>query len=109
MITAIRRGDVFIARFFKDKARPGVVVRADVWRKSNNVTMCQLTELAEHFNLTRTRVRLRNREGTGTVQMVVQIDRVQTLPVHRIGQYVDHLTAAEMQAIDRGLRLWLDL
>lgn len=64
MALVIRRGDVFVARFFKDKACPGVVVRSDVWRKSDNVTMCQLTESAEQFNLARTRVQVRNREGT---------------------------------------------
>lgn len=105
----IRRGDVFVVQFFKDQARLGVVVRADLWRRSENVTLCQLTGSDQHFNLARSRVKVRDRAGTGTVEMVVEVDRLQTLPLARIGKYVDHLTVAEMRAIDDGLRLWLDL
>ncbi len=86
-----------------------MVVRADIWRKSDNVTLCQLTSSDEHFNLARTRVKVRDRAGAGTVEMVVEVDRLQTLPITRIGKYVDHLAISEMHAVDAGLRLWLNL
>ncbi|MGH8501578.1 MAG: type II toxin-antitoxin system PemK/MazF family toxin [Gammaproteobacteria bacterium] len=103
----IKRGDVVWAKLFKDKTRRSVVVRSSRFHKSDNYTVCPISSSDKHFNLVRTYV---DPGMSGLdVRSVVETDRLQTVPGARIGKLVGRLTAAEMQAIDEGLRLWLDL
>jgi len=103
----VKRGDVVWAEIFKDKPRRCVVVRSSRFQTSENYTVCPISSSDKHFDLVRVDVA----PGVSglEVRSVVETDRLQTLPVARLGKVVGRLTVAEMEAIDRSLRLWLDL
>lgn len=104
-MTIIRRGDIVTVQFRGDRARLAVVVRSDLWRQSENFTLVPLTGSNKHFKAVRAYIRVRTSTGTGTVGLVAETDRMQWVPHGKIDRVVDHLTAAEMHALDRGLKI----
>ncbi len=102
----LERGDVVTALFFKDKPRPGVVIRASRYVESENVTLCPLTSTLAGGPL-----RVRVMPGMSGMQQVSEIIpyRITTLPVHRVGEPIGRLPSSELHEMDSVLRDWLAL
>jgi mRNA-degrading endonuclease toxin of MazEF toxin-antitoxin module len=102
----LARGDVVTALFFKDKPRPGVVVRADRYIDSENVTLCPVTSTLAGGPL-----RVRLMPGSSGLERESEIVpyRITTLPGHRVAGPVGHLSSAELRELGAVLRDWLDL
>jgi mRNA interferase MazF len=104
---ALNRGDVAWALFYKDKSRPGVVVRHDVYAASDNITLCPITSVISGSPL---RPRVARGKGSGLRKdSEVMVYRIATLPPHRVRDVIGRLTAAELRAVDAALKRWLDL
>lgn len=103
----LNRGDVVWALFYPDKARPGVVMRHDVYAASDNITLCPITSVISGSLL---RPRVARGKGSGLAKdSEVMVYRVATLPLHRIRDVTGRVTAAEMRTVDAALKRWLDL
>lgn len=103
----LHRGDVVLALFYKDKSRPGVIVRHDVYAASDNVTLCPITSILSGSTL---RPRVARSKGSGlSSDSEVMVYRVATLPMHRVSDVIGRLTVTEMRAVDAALKRWLDL
>lgn len=102
----LARGDVVTALFFKDKPRPGVVVRASRYADSENLTLCPITGTLAGGPL-----RVRVMPGPSGLERESEIVpyRVTTLPAHRVSEAVGRLSGAELRELDDVLRDWLDL
>ncbi len=103
---SLERGDVVTALFFKDKPRPGVVVRANRYAESENVTLCPLTGTLAGGPL-----RVRVMPGTSGLERESEIlpYRITTLPAHRVGDAIGHLSNTELQEMEAVLQDWLEL
>lgn len=102
----LARGDVVTALFFRDKARPGVVVRADRYIDSENVTLCPITSTLAGGPL---RVRMSPGPSGLARESEIVPYRVTTLPMNRVGAPIGHLFGAELRELSAVLRDWLDL
>lgn len=104
---ALTRGDIAWARFYKDKTRPGVVVRNDAYGGGNNITLCPLTgTVSGHF----LRPLVARGKGSGlTANSEVMVNRIATLPSARVQNLIGRVSAAEMRDIDTALTHWLGL
>jgi len=102
----LERGQVVTALFFKDKPRPGVVVRASRYAQSDNVTLCPVTSTLAGGPL-RVRV-LSGKSGLETESEILPY-RITTLPGHRIGDSIGRLSNSELRAMDGVLKDWLEL
>lgn len=102
----LERGDVVTALSFKDKPRPGVVIRASRYVESENVTLCPLTSTLAGGPL-----RVRVASGMSGLERESEVlpYRITTLPVHRIGKPVGRLSHSEQHELDSVLRDWLAL
>lgn len=104
---ALKRGDIAWALFYKDKPRPGVVVRHDVYAVSDSITLCPITSVISDSPL---RPRIANGKGSGlSTDSEVIVYRIATLPLQRVRDVIGRLTAAEMNAVDAALKRWLCL
>jgi mRNA-degrading endonuclease toxin of MazEF toxin-antitoxin module len=105
-VKRLERGDVVTALFFKDKPRPGVVIRASRYVESENVTLCPLTSTLAGGPL-----RVRVMPGLSGLKRESEIlpYRITTLPAHRIGEPIGRLSYSESHEMDSVLREWLAL
>lgn len=103
---ALNRGDVALA-FFKDKVRPGVVMRHDIYAASDNITLCPITSISSSGLL---RPPVAGGKGSGLSRnSEVMVYRIATLPPHRVKEVIGRLTAAEMHGVDAAVQHWLGL
>lgn len=102
----LERGDLVTVLFFKEKPRPGVVVRADCYAQSENVTLCPVTSTLAGGPL-----RVRVNPGMSGLEQESEVIpyRITTLPENRIGEYIGRLSKSQLRELDGILRDWLDL
>jgi mRNA interferase MazF len=108
----LKRGDIVIGAQrgdFTGKPRPYVVVqRETTLPDSMTVTACPITTVL--LGPGALRVSLAADAVTGLDDpSEVEVDRITTLRKSRIRQQVGSVPADGMAAVDRGLKLWLDL
>lgn len=105
---AIRRGTVVIVRVPRDKARPAVVVRADLFAGLSHATVVPLTsELYESATL---RIDLEPTPENGLrLASQAMIDWPITVRFSDMGEVVGRLDAATMRAITRQLAVALGI
>lgn len=104
---SLNRGDVVWAVFYKDKPRPGLVVRHDVYAASDNITLCPITSAISASPL---RPQVAGGKGSGLAKdSEVMVYRITTLPSHRVRDVIGRLTAGELRAVDAALKRWLNL
>ncbi|WP_375404214.1 type II toxin-antitoxin system PemK/MazF family toxin [uncultured Sphingomonas sp.] len=108
----MKRGDIVIGAQrgdFTSKPRPYVVVqRETTLSDSATVTVCPVTTIL--FGSGDLRIPLDSDATTGLDEpSEVEVDRITTLRRSRIRRRVGSAPAEGMAAIDRGLKLWLDL
>ncbi|WP_375428990.1 type II toxin-antitoxin system PemK/MazF family toxin [uncultured Sphingomonas sp.] len=108
----MKRGDIVIGAQrgdFTGKPRPYVIVqRETTLPDSATVTVCPITTVL--LGPGDLRIPLVADSTTGLDDpSEVEVDRITTLRKIRIRRHVGFMPAASMAAVDRGLKLWLDL
>jgi mRNA interferase MazF len=104
----VRRGVVVLVRLPRDKARPAVVVRADLLSELSYATVLPITtDVRAGFSL---RIDLAPTEENGLrAASQVMVDWPQTVRFSDIGQAIGCLDMATMQAITRQMAVVLGI
>ena len=103
---SLERGHLVTALFFNDKPSTWVVVRANRYAQSDNITLCPITSTLAGGPL---RVRVTPGESGLETESEILPYRITTLPGHRVGDPIGRLSNSELRAMDCVLRDWLEL
>ena len=108
---ACRRGDVVLAVLSGDygKPRPAVVVQSNLFNATHaSVALCPAS--SEITGLTLFRVPIAGSQATGLAKdSEIMVDKIIAAKRERIRRKIGRLSPAQLQMVDRALRLWLDL
>jgi mRNA interferase MazF len=109
---ALKRGDVVTVASgsgYGGKPRPAIVVQADLFNETHaSITVVPVTSTRVDAPLFR--VPVAARRGTGLrAPSQVMVDKIVSVPRERIGGRIGQIAAADLEGIDRALRLWLSL
>jgi mRNA interferase MazF len=110
-LVRFRRGDLVISVLSGDyrKPRPAVVVQADLFTDSHaSVVPCPLSSDILDLPLFRVMLPAANIRGLER-DSEVMIDKIGAVDRRRVRRHIGRLSPAQMQSIDRALRLWLEL
>ncbi len=102
----LERGELVTALFFKDKPRPGVVVRASRYAQGENISLCPIASTLAGGPL---RVRVMPGKSGLEAESEILPYRITTLPRHRIGDPIGRLSNSELRVLDSVLKDWLEL
>ena len=105
---AIRRGAIVLVQLPRDKARPAVVVRSDLFAELAYAAVLPITtELRPGFSV---RIDIEASEGTGLrLPSQVMVDWPQTIRLSAIGEVIGAVDLPTMHAITRALALILGI
>ena len=103
----MKRGDVFHVVFpgAYGKARPAVIIQADMIEQPNSVTFLPLTDGITPDETLRITIAASAENGL-PAQSQVMINWATTVPKKRIGQQIGHLSEDDMNAINRALTVF---
>ena len=106
------RGDIVVVATkgaYTGKPRPVVIVQAQLFNPTHaSVTVCPVT--SECIDAPLFRITLLPGERTGLLTASqVMVDKVVSVPRPSIGRTIGRCSPEELDAIDDGLRRWLDL
>jgi mRNA interferase MazF len=111
MIETCRRGDMVLAVLSGDygKPRPAVVVQSDLFNQAHaSVVLCPAS--SELTGLTMFRVSIAASHETGLLQdSEIMVDKIIAAKRERLRRKIGRLSPAQMNLVDRALRLWLQL
>lgn len=105
------RGDVVIAVFGRDygKPRPALVVQSDAFNPTHaSMILCPISSEITGLYFARVRVPPSAQNGL-ELESEIMVDKLATVASQRIRQQIGRLTRAQMETVDRTLRIWLDL
>jgi mRNA interferase MazF len=104
----VKRGDVFHVVFpgAYGKARPAVIIQADMLKQPNSVTFLLLTDEIICDRRLRITINANSDNGLQSTSQVM-IEAINTVPRKRVGEKIGHLSAADMTAITRALAVFL--
>lgn len=102
----LARGDVVRTLFLKGQAGQALVIRADRYIGSENVTLCPVTSTLAGGPL---RVRVMPGQSGLERESEVVPYRIITLPGRRVGAPIGQLSSTEMRELNAVLRDWLNL
>ena len=111
MSESYRRGDMVLTALSGDygKPRPAVIVQSDLFNEVHaSLVLCPITSEASGLTLFRIHVPA----GTGNglrKDSEVMIDKIAAARRERVKRRIGRLSPDQMKAIDRALRLFLDL
>jgi mRNA interferase MazF len=106
----LTRGDVVVLVLPRayGKPRPGVIVQSDLYQGHASLTVLPISTTEVEDNLVR--VLVAPRADNGLVEpSFVMVDKIQTVPVGKVGQRIGRLPDDLMQEIDRALTLFLGI
>lgn len=108
---AVERGAVVICTISGElgKPRPAVVVQSDLFNETHaTVVLCPIS--SEITGLDLFRVGIPANASTGLrADSEVMVDKLSAVRRHRIRKRVGRLSDAQMEVVDRAIRMWLDL
>lgn len=111
-MTELHRGDVVFygeRGEYQGKLRPGVVVQRNATLgAAPSVTICGITSTAVPTNIARVAVMPSPTNGLD-VPSYVMVDKIASISRARIRTIFGALAPDEMLAVDRALKLWLEL
>jgi mRNA interferase MazF len=110
-LVRFRRGDLVISVLSGDygKPRPAVVVQADLFNDSHaSVVLCPLSSDIRNLPLFRVMLPAANVRGLDK-DSEVMVDKIGAVDRRRVRRRIGRLSPAQMQSVDRALRLWLEL
>lgn len=108
----MKRGDIVVVATrgaYTGKPRPVVIVQAQLFNPTHaSVTVCPVT--SECIDAPLFRVTLPPGQRTGLLSASqVMVDKVVSVPKPAIGRAIGRCSPEELEAIDDGLRRWLNL
>jgi mRNA interferase MazF len=107
----MKRGDIVIAVTPGDygKPRPAAVVQSDLFNPTHaSITLCPITSHLVDAPLFR--IDLPPTKDNGLeVPSQIMVDKITTVRRDRLRQPIGYLTPAELDILNRALRLWLQL
>ena len=107
----MKRGAIVVvaARGASGKPRPAVVVQSDLFNPTHaSVTICPITPDCVDAPLFRLTLPLGARTGLKSVSQVM-IDKIVSVPRGAISGETGHCDVGELDAVNDGLRRWLEL
>lgn len=94
---------------YTGKPRPALVVQSDLFNPTHaSVTLCPITSDCVDAPLFRLTLPPGSRTGLRSVSQVM-IDKPVSVPRSAISEEIGECSAGEMEAVDDGLRRWLQL
>jgi len=108
---AFRRGDPVVCSLPGDfgKPRPAIVVQSDLFHLPHaSIVICPITSVLTGLELFRVRIGASDSTGLRS-DSEVMIDKVSAIKIDRVSRKIGRLSSAQMELVDRALRLWLDL
>jgi mRNA interferase MazF len=105
----MKRGSIVIAAFTGDygKSRPAVVVQTDILHRLPSVVLCPITSTIQ-VGLEELRVNIAPTKENGLREKSqVMIDKIVTVPRHRIGQVIGDTDIATMAKVTASLAVLL--
>jgi mRNA interferase MazF len=102
----VNRGDVVVAVLPRDKPRPAIVLRADRFAEHHLITLVPMTTELQDAPLLRIDVVATDDNGLREPSQAM-VDRITSIVTRYVGQVVGHLAEGDMQAIDRGVMVYL--
>ncbi len=108
----MKRGEIytFVGKGdFSSKPRPGLIVQSDLFNDYHpSVSVCPITSSLTGDHLFR--ILIHRAEGNGLeADSEIEIDKLQSVRMTKVGQFVGALSGEELDIVDEALRLWLDL
>jgi mRNA interferase MazF len=111
-MTELRRGDVVYygeRGEFSGKLRPGVVIQRNATLEdAPSITICGITSTAIPDKLARVALIPSPANGLEMASFVM-VDKIASIRRQRVRQIFGRLDPEDLIAVDRALRLWLDL
>jgi mRNA interferase MazF len=107
----LRRGDLVITVFSGDygKPRPAVVVQSDLFNDSHaSVVLCPVSSSLKGLPLFRVMLTAASTRGLER-DSEVMVDKIGAVDRRKVRQRIGQLSRTQMQAVDRALRVWLEL
>ncbi|NVN88249.1 MAG: type II toxin-antitoxin system PemK/MazF family toxin [Rhodopseudomonas sp.] len=104
----MKQGDIIAVALPGDygKPRPAVVIQSDAFQHLNSVTILPLT--GHVLSLERCRVVIGPSEENGLREISqVMVEKASTVPRHKAGQLIGHLSSDDMTAVNRALAIFL--
>jgi mRNA interferase MazF len=104
----VKRGDIFSVVFpgAYGKAKPAVIIQADIIEQPNSVTVLPLTNEFTGDHTLRITINANSENGLRSTSQVV-IHGINTVARKRVGEKIGRLSAADMTAITRALAVFL--
>jgi len=106
----MKRGDIIILAPLSpfNKIRPGLIVQAELFAETENVTIALIT--SDLSRTTGLRIPISPTAGNGLRKpSEVMVDNLQTAPLNRIGALIGAAEPEVMRRVDIALRLFLGL
>jgi len=108
----LKRGTIVVVAArgaYTGKPRPALVVQSDLFNPTHSsVTLCPITSDCVDAALFRLTLPPGRRTGLREVSQVM-IDKIVSVPRASIGEEIGECSAGEIEAVDNGLRRWLQL
>jgi len=108
----VKRGAIVVVAArgaYTGKPRPALVVQSDLFNATHaSVTICPITSDCVDAPLFRLSLPPGSRTGLNSVSQVM-IDKIVSVPRAAISGEIGECDATELEAVDGGLRRWLDL
>jgi mRNA interferase MazF len=105
------RGEIWTVSGAKDyagKARPAVILQDDAFAATDSITICAFT--TDPTDAPLFRVAVNPNDGKGLrAPCRLMVDKITTVPRHKIGGRVGHLDASGMQRLDQAVLVFLGL
>jgi mRNA interferase MazF len=108
----VTRGDLVVVATkgaYTSKPRPALVVQSDAFTPTHvSITICPVTSDCIDAPLFRVSLPPGRRTGLAAPSQVM-VDKVVSVPATSLGKALGRCDAAEMDAVDGALKLWLAL
>jgi len=108
----MKRGTIVVVAArgaYTGKPRPAVVVQSDLFNPTHaSITLCPITSDCVDAPLFRLALPPGARTGLRVASQVM-VDKIVSVPRDAVAEEIGEYSAAEVEALDAGLRRWLQL
>jgi mRNA interferase MazF len=104
----VRRGDFVkvVTQGSYGKPRPAVIVQSDLFNQHPSISVLPLSSELRNTPLFRVRIEPTAMNGLDKLSEVM-VDKIQTIPIEKIGGEIGRASDEEMLAINRALAIFL--
>jgi len=106
----LRRGDVVVLVLPRayGKPRPGVIVQSDLYEGHASLTVLPISSTKVEDNIVRVAISPGPENGLVDLSFAM-VDKIQTVPIEKVGQRIGSLPVHLMSDIDQALTLFLGI